>query len=129
MLPDPRTPPPPRFLPEFDNVLLSHQDRTRVIAFEHRYVVASGTFLLDGVVSGTWSIGKETDASRLMISSFRPLKRVDRTGLAEEGERLIAFAAPSPAQTGIDFVVKAPTLPSPANREGDGGEKAIAGRR
>jgi len=113
MLPDPRTPAPPRFLPEFDNILLSHQDRTRVIAFEHRYVVASGTFLLDGVVGGIWSIGKGNDASRLTISSFHPLKRGDRTGLAEEGERLLAFAAPSPAQTGIDFVVKPPTMPSP----------------
>src|SRR5215212_10751504 len=58
--PDPDAPSPPRFLPEFDNMILSHADRTRVIADEHRKAIASrngmvpATFLIDGFVQGTW---------------------------------------------------------------------------
>jgi hypothetical protein len=103
-LPDPRIPAPPRFLPEYDNLLLGHEDRTRVIAHEHRYVVLNGTFLLDGFVSGTWSIARSKESARLTISSFAPIKRGDRKALAEEGEQLLSFAALESARREIDFV-------------------------
>ena len=105
--PDPKTPAPPRFLPEYDNIVLGHQDRTRVIAFEHRHVILYGMFLLDGFLAGTWSMAKAKDGARLTVSSFKPLKRPDRAGLAEEGERLLSFAAPGSAR-GVDFVEGTP---------------------
>ncbi len=58
--PDPDTLAPPRFLPEFDNLILSHADRTRIIANDYRKVIASkngmvpATVLVDGFVRGTW---------------------------------------------------------------------------
>src|SRR5215211_137772 len=56
-LPDPATPVPPRFLPEYDNALLSHRDRTRIIADAHRELVfAKGALLVDGFARGAWGI-------------------------------------------------------------------------
>jgi len=95
--PDPDAPAPPRFLPEFDNLILSHADRTRIIADDHRRVIASkngmvpATVLVDGFVRGTWKIERTRGKAALVIEPFEPLARKDRDALAEEGERLIRF--------------------------------------
>lgn len=107
-LPDPATPAPPRFLPEYDNLVLGHADRTRVIAFEHRYVVAKGTFLVDGFIAGVWTIKRDRDGAQLVVSSFKPLSGADRAGLEVEGDRLLAFAAADVARRDVAFQVAAP---------------------
>jgi hypothetical protein len=96
--PDADTPAPPRFLPEFDNLLLSHADRTRVLAEEHRAHVylsknlrVRATFLLDGVVSGTWRVERKRKAATLQLTPFSNLGKRDAAALAEEGERLLRF--------------------------------------
>ena len=95
--PDPDIPAPPRFLPEFDNLILSHADRTRVIADDYRRAIASrngmvpATFLVDGFVRGTWKTERTRGKAALVIEPFEPLARKDRDALAEEGERLIRF--------------------------------------
>jgi hypothetical protein len=95
--PDPEAPSPPRFLPEFDNMILSHADRTRVIADEHRKAIASrngmvpATFLIDGFVQGTWKTERTRGKATLVIEPFEALAKQDRGVLAEEGERLIRF--------------------------------------
>jgi hypothetical protein len=95
-LPDPETPAPPRFLPEFDNVLLSHADRTRLISGEHRRALIKDPMmrgvLLDGFVCGTWKKERTRGKETLMIEPFEPLATQDRDSLAEEGERLVRFA-------------------------------------
>ncbi len=97
--PDPDTPAPPRFLPEFDNLILSHADRTRVIAEEYRKAIASrngmvpATFLVDGFVRGTWKTERTRRKATLLIEPFEPLSQKDRDALAEEGERLIWFTS------------------------------------
>jgi hypothetical protein len=92
--PDPALPAPPRFLPQFDNLLLSHADRTRVIDDGYRNrVFTKGSFLVDGFVRGTWKITRSQDTAALLVEPFEPVSKVDRTALAEEGQRLLAFAA------------------------------------
>ncbi|WP_216586945.1 winged helix DNA-binding domain-containing protein [Streptomyces brasiliscabiei] len=92
-LPDPETPAPVRLLPAFDNVLLGHADRTRVISDEDRKRVMPGqarvrpTFLVDGRVHGTWSL----DAGTLRLTPFRPLRVTDRAALEQEADRLLPF--------------------------------------
>jgi hypothetical protein len=98
-LPDPDTPAPVRFLPDFDNLLVSHADRTRVIADEHRAYMAQHRLvravLVDGVVAGTWTIAKR----RLEVQPFGRLSKRDRAAVAAEGERLLGFVHPGATGT------------------------------
>ena len=97
--PDPDIPAPLRFLPEFDNLILSHADRTRVIADDYRRALASrngmvpATFLVDGFVRGTWKRQRTRGKATLVIEPFEALSGTDRDALAEEGERLLRFMA------------------------------------
>jgi hypothetical protein len=98
--PDPETPAPPRFLPEYDNVLLSHADRSRFVSDEHRARVGSvggpvhGSVLSDGFAFGTWRLDRDRDgtATLVMTHARRPTKRAAQA-LAAEGRRLLRFAA------------------------------------
>jgi Winged helix DNA-binding domain len=95
-LPRADTPAPARLLPRFDNLVLSHDDRRRVLADEHRAAVIEGgevrpTFLVDGCVAGTWSL----DDGRVRLSPFDPLPRTARREVEDEAERLEAFVRDS----------------------------------
>jgi hypothetical protein len=106
--PDPDTPAPPRFLPEFDNLLLSHDDRTRVISDDDRKVIienrmAFGSILVDGFVRGMWRIKRERSDATLLVELFESLSDQDRAAVSEEGSRLLAFAALDAGTKDIQF--------------------------
>ncbi|HEX2729579.1 MAG TPA: winged helix DNA-binding domain-containing protein, partial [Rubrobacteraceae bacterium] len=96
-LPSPDAPAPVRFVPEYDNLVLSHADRTRVIADEHRKAVfltagrVRATILVDGLVAGVWKIEKSRNLATLVIEAFERLSRQDHDSLTGEGERLVRF--------------------------------------
>jgi winged helix DNA-binding protein len=94
-LPDPETPAPVRFLPKWDNVLLAHADRTRVLPepYRKRVIGQNGdvaqTFLVDGFVAGVWRVENE----RVVTEPFaRPARSAQRE-LADEAALLEAFLA------------------------------------
>ena len=95
--PGPHAPAPPRFVPAFDNLILSHADRDRVIAEPYRKAIASkngmvpACVLVDGFVRGTWKTERARGKATLVIEPFEPLSEVDRDALAEEGARLVRF--------------------------------------
>ena len=108
--PDPEVPAPVRFVAAFDNLILSHADRSRVVAAEHRRAIASrngmvpATFLVDGFVRGTWKVVRERGEATLEIGPFEHLPKQDREGLAEEGERLLGFVTDGADTFAIRFV-------------------------
>jgi hypothetical protein len=88
---------PVRFIPDFDNLVLSHEDRTRIVADDHRPRVTlknlqvRATFLVDGTVAGTWKSERKRKTAVLVIEPFGAVAKRARTALEEEAERLIAF--------------------------------------
>jgi hypothetical protein len=96
-LPDPETPAPPRFLSQFDNALLSHADRTRIISDEHRKALFEDPMmrgvLLEGFACGTWTAERTRGKVTLVIQQFQRLSKGDRDALADEGERLLRLLA------------------------------------
>ena len=98
--PDPETPVPVRFVAEFDNLILSHADRSRIVPEDHRKRIVTlngmvpGTVLVDGFVCGTWKVAKKRGTATLLIQPYAPIAKKDRAEIEEEGTRLLAFAAP-----------------------------------
>jgi hypothetical protein len=108
-LPDAPRPPhdmpaPVRLLPEFDNLVLGHADRGRLIAPEHRPLLITknlrvpATFLVDGEVAGTWSVTRRARSATLELVPFARLAAGVRRELEQESVALLA--ALEPGRTG-----------------------------
>jgi Winged helix DNA-binding domain len=88
-------PAPPRLLPRWDELLLAHKDRTRILPDEYRKTViqrngdVQQAFLVDGVVAGLWT----RDGGRIAFEPFAPLPRTARRELEDEAARLEAWLA------------------------------------
>lgn len=108
-LPDGDTPAPERFLPEYDNLLLSYDKRTRILADEHRKQVylpglrVASTFLVDGFVHGAWKISIKKGTATLILTPFKPLTDSNRKALLTEAELLVHFAEPDAKSYEVGF--------------------------
>lgn len=109
-LPDPETPAPPRFLPEYDNLLFSHEDRARVnpggyaIPLLPGNGAAAGTVLVDGVYRGTWKLERAAGPTSLRVQPFQELSTGQREELTAEGRRLLAFIAPGIGSSAMEVL-------------------------
>ena len=107
-LPDPDTPAPVRLLPEFDNLLLSHDDRSRLA--DPAYPLFRGrpwwhgSVLVDGFLAGTWRPVRSTGALTLQIGLYRSMTDAERTELEGEASSLAAFLAPD-AERAVEIAV------------------------
>jgi hypothetical protein len=94
-LPPADTPAPVRFLPKWDNLLVAHRDRTRVLPDDLRQAViarngdVTQTFLVDGVVAGSWTAKQ----GKVTPTPFAPLPRAARRAVADEAARLERWLA------------------------------------
>jgi len=98
-LPDPDTPAPPRFLPEYDNLILAYADRTRMLTREAQEAIWTkngllATALVDGTVAAAWKIVRDRKRATLEIDPVRRIAKSDRNALVDEGLRLLAFSDP-----------------------------------
>ncbi|MFZ4826185.1 MAG: winged helix DNA-binding domain-containing protein [Phototrophicaceae bacterium] len=102
---------PARFIPEYDNLVLAHQNRTRIIADAHRrYVFLSaarvmGTILLDGFVAGVWKFKREKAIITLTIKPFERLTAPHHQAVEEEAHRLGGFIADPKETVNVVFQV------------------------
>jgi winged helix DNA-binding protein len=104
-LPDPSMPAPVRYLSEYDNVLLGHKDRSRIVSPDVRPWTEAGwgSVLVDGFGSARWKVEREKEKAVLRIEAFRRLSRAEKASVAEEGERLLSFIAGDARSRDIRF--------------------------
>jgi hypothetical protein len=94
--PHPDTPAPVRFLPQYDNVALSHADRGHVAADAARWPADGlhwSPLLVDGFVNGAWRLARDRKTATLTVRPLVSPSSQDRAAVAEEGERLLGFLA------------------------------------
>lgn len=114
-LADPDAPAPVVFLPEFDNAVLGHADRARIIHPGDRAIVTPGwsivrpTVLVDGFVAATW----ERERGALRVHPFRPWSAGQRDEVMAEAERLARFVDPdSPPPVILSVPGQSPSGPA-----------------
>ncbi|MEK5389464.1 winged helix DNA-binding domain-containing protein [Margalitia sp. FSL K6-0131] len=108
--PEENIPSPPRFLGDFDNMLLSYANRKRIMdeSYRNKVFTKNGiirpTILIDGCVSGIWKYVKEKGIVRLIIELFKEVSEQDQNELTEEGNRLLDFIEGMEGPREIAFV-------------------------
>jgi hypothetical protein len=122
-LPDAPRPPadtaaPVRFLPEYDNLLVSHADRSRVTTKGYlERAFTRGSFLVDGFVRGAWRPVRGRGSLTIEVEPFEPLAAFDRLAVEEEAARLAAFLAQGGADVDVRFVRASRDRRVPADRK------------
>jgi hypothetical protein len=107
--PDPETECAPRFVAAFDNLILGHADRARIIADEHRSKVVTKnlqvlpTFLVDGFVAGTWQTAVVKKQAVLTATPFAKITKKVQKQLVQQGEALVRFAEPEASGYSVDI--------------------------
>ena len=106
--PDPAVPAPVRFLSKWDNLLLAHDRRERVLpeAIRRMVIRKNGdvlpTFLVDGMVVGAWEAPLRGRAS-MTLAALVPLAAKNRCAVEREAEDLLAWLRPDSTKREISW--------------------------
>ena len=87
-----------RFLPVYDNLVLSHDDRSRVVPRDVGSALPIGqenigSVLIDGFVWARWRLRRDRRSIRLAVELLRPVTGAERTAVQAEGTRVLDFLA------------------------------------
>ena len=92
---DPDVPAPVRLLPDYDNVVLSHDDRSRMIPpairANARLLVGGAGFLVDGFAAGFWTAQGKRGARTMTLEPMTPLTADQRGDVEAEALEMLRF--------------------------------------
>jgi Winged helix DNA-binding domain len=102
--PDPDVPAPVRFLGEFDNALLSHADRSRIVPGGPAMWMQAdgrsvGSVLVDGMLRATWW----RDGATIAVRPTEALTTGERDAVEVEAHALARFLAPANERHEVRF--------------------------
>ena len=104
LLIDEETPAPIRFLPQYDNVFLSHEDRSRILS--PNITVAEMTWrggvLIDGF-GAAWRIERAKRRATMTITRYVRVDAAQQAAMEEEADRLFRFLAADAEEREIVF--------------------------
>ncbi|HEU5205172.1 MAG TPA: winged helix DNA-binding domain-containing protein [Candidatus Limnocylindrales bacterium] len=117
LLPDAEAPAPPRFLPTYDNVVLGHKDRSRIVGDPERdwvkgkaqwdHVFQRGSILVDGFVAAGWRQEREEKSGTASVVVMPVLRRsltaAERDAVDAEARALLTMAAPDASAYDVRF--------------------------
>jgi hypothetical protein len=102
---DEDAPAPIRFLPQYDNVFLSHEDRSRILS--PRVTVSEliwrGGVLIDGFVGAAWKIAREQGRATMTVTRYVAVDGGQVAAIEEEADRLLRFLAPDADAREVTF--------------------------
>ena len=110
--PDAETAAPVRLLPWFDSTLLAYvpKRRARILPDAQRDAVIARknlqirpTFLVDGLVAGTWTVERKRREATLTLKAGQTLSRPARACVSEEAERLLRAIHPEAAKHDVGW--------------------------
>jgi hypothetical protein len=95
LIADADLPAPIRFLPQYDNVFLSHDDRSRILSDDVSVpdLAWRGGVLVDGFVAAAWRIDRDRARATMTVTLAQPVTPDQRVEIEAEGERLLTFLA------------------------------------
>jgi hypothetical protein len=112
--PDPATPAPPRFLADYDNLLLSHADRSRFTgegareALTYRSGPIPGALLVDGRMVGAWHLRTDGPRTTVVIGVARPLAPDDEAAVRSEADAMLEFSRPRSMNRAVEISIIRP---------------------